>query len=344
MSREFTVGLSHDFVSAGGATSWGDIGLDELTAAGVRWEFLSPDTGELDPGAVDGYDAVLFSAPAVTARSVSGFQPPLLLARFGVGLDEVDLDACSRAGVAVTITPDGARRAVATAALALILAVSHNLTGKDRLARTGGWNERLNLLGRGITGRKVGVFGLGNIAAELFTLLAPFGTINLATDPLKSPQDAAALNVGLVPLPELMRTCDIVVITAALTEQTRGAINAEMLALLARDAVLVNVSRGPIVDTDALAEALRTGRLRAAGLDVTEPEPLEHDHPLLSLPNVTLTAHSLAWTDEMAIGNGRSAIRAILDVRAGRAPTYLANPGVLMHERLRRFITTEAVS
>jgi phosphoglycerate dehydrogenase-like enzyme len=104
----------------------------------------------------------------------------------------------------------------------------------------------------------------------------------------------------------------------------------------------VNVARGPIVDTDALVHALVSGRLAAAGLDVTDPEPLPPGHPLLTLQNVTLAPHSLAWTDEMALGNGRSAIRSILAVRAGRTPAYLANPEVLHHHRLKMLVRDEA--
>ena len=342
MPAEFTVGLSHDFVTADGATSWGDIGLGALTAAGVRWNFLPPDHGELDPEVLNGYDAVLFGAPAVTARSVSGAHPPLLLARFGVGLDEVDLDACTQAGVGVTITPDGARRPVAAAALALILAASHNLLAKDRIVREGRWAERARLMGRGLAGRRVGVFGLGNVAIELFGLLAPFGTEHLATDPLRTAEQAAELGVRLVSLPELMAQSDVVVITAALTPQTRHAVDAAMLELVSPGTVLINVARGAIVDTDALVHALAHGRLGAAGLDVTDPEPLPSGHPLLGLPNVTLAPHSLAWTDEMALGNGRSAIRSILAVRDGRAPAYLANRDVLRHDRLKRLRREEA--
>ena len=342
MPGAFTVGLSHDFVDADRATSWGDIGLAELTAAGVPWGFLPPDGGELDPDLVDGYDAVLFGAPSITARTVSGAHPPLLLARFGVGLDAVDLEACTQAGVGVTITPDGARRPVAAAALALILAASHNLLGKDRIVREGRWEERARLMGRGLAGRRVGVFGLGNVAVELFALLAPFGTENLATDPLRTAEQAAELGVRLVSLPELMARSDVIVITAALTAQTRHAVDAAMLELARPGTVLVNVARGAIVDTDALVEALARGHLGAAGLDVTDPEPLPPDHPLLSLPNVTLAPHSLAWTDEMALGNGRSAIRSILAVRDGRVPAYLANPEVLHHHRLERLRREEA--
>jgi len=181
----------------------------------------------------------------------------------------------------------------------------------------------------------VGTIGFGNVAVELFGLLSPFATENYAADPHRSAQDTSAHGVTLVGLDELLRTCDIVVITAALTPGTHGLIDRERLGLMRPDAVLINVARGPIIDTGALAEALASGRIAGAGLDVFDPEPLPAGHPLLGLPNVVLSPHALAWTDEMALGNGRSAIGAILAVERGERPAHLANPAVLDHERFR---------
>jgi phosphoglycerate dehydrogenase-like enzyme len=332
----FKVGVSHDLYSATGPTSWGDIGLGGLTEAGIDWEFLPEDDGFLRADAVDGHDAILFAAPAVTAATVSGARPPRLFARFGVGLDTVDLPACTSAGSAVTITPDGARRAVATAALTLILAVNHRLLNKHQLVVTGRWQDKQALMGRGLTGRTVGTIGLGNIALELFDLLAPFRTVNLSYDPHR-PADQAPRGVELVELDELLTRCDVLVVTAALTPDTHHLLDTARLALLPAHAIVVNVARGPIINTAALTEALQSGRLAGAGLDVFDPEPLPADHPLTSLDSVVLSPHALAWTDEMAAGNGASAIRAIIAVRDGVPPDHLANPEVLQHPRFAGF-------
>ncbi len=336
----FRVGLSHDLYSPSAQTSWGDIELGLLDAAGVAWEFLPPDNGILAAADVNGFDAILFAAPSVTAATLDGTAPPQLFARFGVGLDAVDLTACTLAGAAVTITPDGAKRAVATAALALILAVDHHLIGKHRLVEQGRWQDKAQLMGRGLTGKTVATVGLGNVALELFELLRPFHTVNLASDPRRSGALASSHGVELADLADVLRRCDILVITAALSEETRHLINAERLALMKPDAIIVNVARGPIVDTDALVDSLRSGRLAGAGLDVFEAEPLPIDHPLIGLPRVVLSPHALAWTDEMARGNGASAIRSILAVRSGQRPEYLANPEVLQHDRFRGFATS----
>lgn len=329
----FRVGLSADLRPPAGSdlpTSWGDIGLDALVAAGAELTFLEPDDGVLTAAHVDGYDAVLFAAPGITAETVSGPNPPRHLARFGVGLDAVDVEACTRAGVAVTITPDGARRAVATAALTLVLSVLQNVAAKDAVVRHGDWSDRLSLMGRGLTGLTVMTIGLGNVAGELFGLLAPFGTTNLAFDPHRPPHTLGDLDVSLVDLEDGLRRADVVVVTAALTPETHHLLDAARLALLPRGAVVVNVARGPIVETDALVEALRSGHLGGAGLDVFEVEPLPADHPLTSLPRVVLTPHAIAWTTEMARSNGDSCVRAILAVREGRTPDFLADRSVVV--------------
>ncbi|MEV6001495.1 NAD(P)-dependent oxidoreductase [Streptomyces griseomycini] len=338
--RTFRVGVSRDFLDADGRNVWGDIRLSGLEQAGVDWHYLPRLTDELRAEDVDGLDAVLFAAPAVTARTFKGaVRPPLLFARFGVGYDTVDLDACTRNGTLVTLTPDGARRPVATAALALLLAVLHNLVAKDRLVRQGRWAEKEQWMGQGLTGRCIGLLGLGNTARELVGLLRPFGVEIIAYDPYCPPGTAARLGVRLADADTVMAEADAVMVMAALTEETHHLVDARRLALMKPSAVLVNVARGPIVDEAALIAALRAGRPRAAGLDVFETEPPDPGNPLLAMENVTLSPHALAWTDEMAAGNGGSAVQAILDVACGRAPRFVVNRDALdlatVQERLK---------
>ncbi|CAM5299645.1 NAD(P)-dependent oxidoreductase [Streptomyces aurantiogriseus] len=331
----FTVGVSRDFLDAEGHNVWGDIRLGELDAAGVDWQYLPRDCGELLAEDIDGLDAVLFAAPTVTARTFEGVsRPPLLLARFGVGYDTVDLDACTRHGVLVTITPDGARRPVATAALTLLLAVLHNVTAKDRLVREGRWSEKERWMGLGLTGRRVGLLGLGNTARDLVGLLRPFEVEVLAYDPYCPPQTAREFGVRLADTDAVMAEADAVIVMCTLTEETRHLVDARRLSLMKPSAVLLNVARGPIVDETALIDALRAGRIRGAGLDVFEAEPPGLDNPLLSMDNVVLSPHSLAWTDEMSAGNGGSAVRAVLDVATGRLPRFVVNRDVLGHPGL----------
>jgi phosphoglycerate dehydrogenase-like enzyme len=327
VSGQFRVGISRDFLTSDGRIGFGDIGLDALDAdPAVSYEFLTEHAAELPASAVAGYDALLLLAPRITAGTLRGNGRLKLIARFGVGYDSIDIGACTRAGVLVTITPDGVRRPVAAAALTFILALAHRLLDKDRLTREGRFADRISYLGMGLTGRTLGTVGCGNTARELFTLAAPLGMRHIASDPYADPQAAAAAGIELVSLDALLRAADVVCVMCALTPDTRRLLDGDRLRLMKPTAYLVNVARGPIVDTGALVAALRDDAIAGAALDVFDPEPLPAGHPLLHLPNVLLAPHSLCWTDEMARGNGRSACEAILDVAHGRLPRHPVNP------------------
>lgn len=325
----FRVGVSRDFLD-GDRNVWGDIGLARLDAAGVPWQYLPGDVAAFSPHDLAPYDGVLFAGPAVPASAFADDVPrPAVLARFGVGYDTVDLAACTAHGVAVTINPDGARRPVATATLAMLLAVLHNLVAKDRLVREHKWAERTNLMGTGLNGLTIGLVGVGNTGGEFVRLLAPFDVTIIGNDPFCPPERAAELGVRLVGRDELAATADAVVIMAALTHDTFHAVDAAFLAAMKPSAVVINMARGPIVDEQALIGALTSGGIRAAGLDVFESEP--QTSGIERLPNVTLAPHSIAWTSEMSLGNGNSCIDALLAVAAGQAPRFVVNRDVLTH-------------
>ena len=329
----FRVGVSRDFLD-GDRNVWGDIGLSRLDRPDVAWEYLPDDVPTFLPEHLASYDGVLFAAPSITAESFAASVPrPLLLARFGVGYDTVDLAACTSNAVAMTITPDGARKSVATATLTLLLAVLHNLVAKDRLVREDRWPERTNLMGTGLNGLTVGMFGVGNTGGEFLRMVAPFDVTLIGHDPFCPPERAAALGVRLVDRAELAAASDAIVIMAALTPDTRHAVDQDFLAAMKPSAVLINMARGPIVDEAALIDALSTGSIRAAGLDVFESEP--QTSGIEKLPNVTLAPHSLAWTSEMSRGNGNSCVDALLAVAAGRPPRFVVNRDVLESPEFR---------
>lgn len=329
---EFRVGLTRDFRAPDGSIGWGDIGLDALaTAPGVGWEFLPSDDAVLPASVADEYDALIVLTPRVAALPAD---PRLrIVARFGVGYDNVDVGACTEAGVLVTITPDGVRRPVAVSALALTLAVTHRMLEKDALVRTGRWHEKLDYMGVGLTGRTLGLIGWGNIGREVSHVFAPLQMRQLAADPFADGAAARAAGVELVELPELLMNADVVIVTCALTDATHHLLDAPTLALMKPSAYLVNVARGPIVDQRALTEALSASWIAGAALDVFDPEPPAPDDPLLALDNVLLSPHAVAWTDELALGNGSSAVQAVLDVAAGRRPQHVVNVEALAHPR-----------
>lgn len=343
MPGQFRVGVTRDFLGPDGCITFGDIGLSLLDQNPiVSWEFLAEDTAELCPDQVRDYDALLVLAPRVTAATLEQGERLAVVARFGVGYDSIDVPACTRHGVLLTITPDGVRRPVAAAAMAFLLSLSHKLLIKDRLTRQGRWSEKLNHMGMGLTGRTLGVIGLGSIGQELCGLASPFGLRLVAFDPYVDPDVAVRTGVERMSLENLLRESDYVCVCCALTPETRHLIDAERIALMKPTAYVINVARGPIIDQAALTAALRTGAIQGAGLDVFETEPVDPQDPILALDNVILAPHALCWTDECFHGNGISACASILEVASGRIPGPIVNRDVIDHplliEKLRRIV------
>ena len=329
----FRIGLTRDFLKPDGSIGFGDIGLSLFdTAPNVTWEFLAEHTPTLSPQQIAGFDGLLVLAPQVTAATLAGADRLSVIARFGVGYDNVDVPACTAAGVMLTITPDGVRRPVAVSAITLLLALSHKLLIKDRLTRAGRWAEKLNHMGQGVKGRTLGILGVGNIGREIFQLAAPFEMRHLGYDPfLKTP----VAGVDLVSLETLLEESDYLIVSCALTPETHHLLNADRLALMKSNAYLINVARGPIIDQVALTAALTEQRIAGAGLDVFAVEPIPPNDPLLALENVIVSPHGICWTDECFQGIGRSACQSLIDVAAGRTPTNLVNRDVLNNPRLR---------
>ena len=337
MPDPFRVGITRDFLKPDGTVGFGDIGLDLLDGESqIQREFL-PDYGsELPAEVARQFDALLVLAPKVTAVTLEGGQRLALVARFGVGYDNVDVAACTRNHVLLTITPSGVRRPVAVSALTLLLALSHKLLAKDRITREGRWHEKLNFMGVGLTGRTLGLIGLGNIGREILRVVAPLEMRSVAFDPFVSPDVAQASGVEMLGLETLLEQSDFVCICCALTPDTHHLLNRQRLARMKPSAFLINVARGPIVDQSALTEVLIGRRIAGAALDVFEKEPIDADDPLLKLDNVVLSPHALCWTDELSRGNGRAACRSILDVAAGRVPQDIVNRDVLAQEPLQQ--------
>ena len=334
---EFRIGVTRDFLNAEGELVFGDIGLSTLESLpGMSVEFL-PDYGSELPATIGrDFDALLVLSPRVTANTLSACDRLTIISRFGVGYDNVDVDACTASDVLLTITPDGVRRPVAVSALAMLMALSHRILAKDRLTREGRWNEKLNYMGVGLTGRTLGLIGFGNIGQEIAKITVPLELRMIAHDPYAPPETAKALGVQLLSLNQLLSEADFVCICCALTADTRHLLNASRLALMKPTAFLINVSRGPIVDQTALTEILCKRLIAGAALDVFEKEPIDPNDPLLELDTVLLSPHAICWTDELFRGNGAAACRSIQDVANGNIPNVVVNRGVIDRPRMKQ--------
>ncbi|MDQ2683875.1 MAG: dehydrogenase, partial [Chloroflexota bacterium] len=208
----FRVGYTRDFLNAKGDVGWGDIALGRFEGVpGVEVSFLPVDERIVTPENAANFDALGVLAPRITAELVDNSPRLALVARFGVGYDTVDIDACTRNGVAVTITPDGVRRPMAATAMTLLLALSHRVIEKDRITRQGRWADKLDYMGYGVTGRTLGLIGFGNIARDVVHLASHWGMRMVAFDPYVTQEQAAAINVDLVDLDTLLTEADYIV-------------------------------------------------------------------------------------------------------------------------------------
>jgi len=330
----FRVGITRDIRRTDGLLSFAPVvsRLELLEVPGLECEFLSEDLRPLTPDLLRDLDGLYHFSSPVTAASLEGVERLVLLARHGVGLDFVDLAACTERAIAVTITPDGVTRPMASAAATLVLALAHRLPERDRALRRGDWGDgRFAPIGTALTDRTIGLVGYGRIGRELVRLLAPWRPRIAVTTRHALDEDG----IGWLPLDDLLAASDIVVVACPLTEETRGLIDARRLGLMRPGALFVNVARGGIVDQAALVAALREGHLAGAGVDVVDPEPLPPDDPLFSLPNVIGAPHSLGYTDELVRGCVEHACAALLTAARGEVPVNVANPDVLDDARFR---------
>ncbi len=314
-----------------GALAFPDIGLPLLDAIpAIHHEFVADYNAEYKPEQLRDYDVLISLKPRITAQSLVGVNRLAAIGRCGVGYDNVDLEACTRNDIAVYITPAGVVRPVAEAIVLFVLALSHNLVLKDRLLRRGEWRESTSQLGREPRDRVVGTIGLGNIASEALRLLRPFGVARfLAFDPYVPEGKGSATGAEMTTLDDLLEQSDYVLVNCPLTANTRGLIGDRELGLMKPTAVLINTARGPIVNESALIRALESRKIRGAGLDVFEAEPLPSSSPLLQMDNVILTSHSVAWTEELFRDMGRIDCEGALAIMRGEVPGSVVNKNVL---------------
>jgi phosphoglycerate dehydrogenase-like enzyme len=327
---DFKVALTADFYGTDGKPKYKNLGLDTLSQTpGVSQQVLKELKRPIAADQLSGMNGVVVLTPSVTSETVAKADDLLVIARFGVGYDAVDVAACTKADVLVTITTGAVDRPVAEAALGWMIALSHNMRAKDRLLREGKWDDRSNFMGRELRDRTLGVVGLGGIARELIRLLSVFGMKPpLAFDPMVDPEAAKKLGVELVDLNTLMARSDFVSLHCPLTPQTKGLIGAKQLALMKPEAYLLNTARGGIVDENALYDALAKGHIAGAALDCFDVEPVTAPNRFAALDTVLLAPHAIAWTDELFRDIGRTASQGILDLVHGKRPRGVVNPQV----------------
>ncbi len=255
-----------------------------------------------------------------------------VVVRRGVGYENIDVGEATRRGVAVAVCPANVPT-IADVAFGLIMCAARKFPQAHNFVRTRQWIEgggwvAFKFMGQDVHHSTLGIIGLGRIGQEVAKRALGFDMKVLYYDAVRRPELEAKMGITFTPLEELLRSADFVSINCALNESTRNLINENTLGLMKKTAILINTSRGPTVDLDALYRALKDGLLAGAGLDVFEPEPVPIDHPILSLDNVVFTPHLGSSTMGTRVRMAEMAARSVVRVLLGEEPEYLLNPEV----------------
>jgi len=301
-------------------------------------EVLTPFTAPLAEvlGMLPGVHGVILCAGLTMGAAEMDLAQQLeVIGRHGAGLDIVDVEAASQRGIPVVFTPYGPTESTAEHALTLMLATARRLSQLDRAVREGNFHIRNRVVGRELEGKVLGVVGFGRIGQRVAEMCREALHMSVyAYDPYLSPEEIR--DRGATPAEDLMELAalvDILTIHTPLNHETYRLINRDVIQTMKPGAILINTSRGAVMDEAALIEALQRGHLGGAGLDVFDPEPPAPDNPLFQLDQVVLTPHLSSFTDEGRRRMGLSVAEDVLSVLRGEKPAALANPEVWSHRR-----------
>ena len=267
--------------------------------------------------------AILARMGVVTRRVIESAPQLRIIARHGIGVDAVDLDAATEYGIPVTTTGSINAGAVAEYVFAMLLGLARKIPEAHESMRRGVWS-RENLIGYELAGKTMGIIGLGAIGTFVARQALGFRMKVIAQDPASRPP--ADLDIEMTDREDLLRRSDVVSLHMRLTEDTRRTLDATSIAKLKPGVLVVNTARGELIDEAALIDGLRSGHIGGAAIDVYEQEPLPVDSPLRSMPNVLLSPHVAAQTEESRKLVAIAAAEAILEAIAGRRPKYVYNP------------------
>jgi len=293
-----------------------------------------PLKAELLSQIIHEYDAIVAGLDEYTAPVLEKAEKLKILARHGVGVDNVDMKKATELGIIVTYTPSANAISVAEHTFALILSLVKKIVQLDESVKTGEW-ARAKELGSELHGKFLGIIGLGKIGSTVAQLAKAFGMTVIVYDPYVKEEYAERLGVKLLTLENLLQISDIVSIHAPYTNETHHIIGARELSMMKKEAYIINTARGGLIDEKALIAALRNKVIAGAALDVFENEPPPPNYELLKMDNVIVTPHSAAHTRESV---SRMTEMVTVDIEAvlrGERPKYVANPEVLSRDSLR---------
>jgi D-3-phosphoglycerate dehydrogenase / 2-oxoglutarate reductase len=315
--------------------------MDLLKEAGCEVVFSPDPKPETVLPLMKGVQGIVLRTGIRMTRELMNHADDLrVISRTGAGVDNVDVQAATEMGILVTCVPGANTRTVAEHALALILALMKQIPLMDHAVRQGHFGIRFKNLPRDLTGKTLGLAGLGRIGSELARIChSAFGMPVLAHDPYLTPEARLAFKgwIEFCDMERLFKESDIISIHIPFSPATQRLIGARELGWMKRDAFLINTSRGGVLDETALIQCLKERRIAGASLDVFAHEPLEKDNPLIEMDHVILTPHTAALTRECVLRLALEAVQATIAVLEGRRPEGMVNPEVLKQPRWQGF-------
>jgi D-3-phosphoglycerate dehydrogenase / 2-oxoglutarate reductase len=280
-------------------------------------------------------DGLLVTYAKVPAQIIEQLARCKIIARFGIGVDNVDIDAATRAGIIVTNVPEYCEDEVSDHAMAMLLTLIRKIPFANKRAHAGKWEMTAVIPIHRLRGRVLGLVGFGKIPKLVATKAQAFGLQVQTYDPYLTAETTTKFNVKLVTLPELLSTSDYISVHTPLTPETNRMFNADAFRQMKRGALLVNTARGPLVDVEALVDALEAGQLAGAALDVLPQEPPAPGLRLLGRDDVILTPHTGFYSEESMVDLQTKAAQQVALVLSGKEPRYPINLKQLQSQKKR---------
>ncbi len=277
-----------------------------------------------------GCSGILIRVAKITKEIMDAVPTLKVVAKHGIGVDNIDVAAATERGILVVNAPFSNINAVAEHTVTLMLAASKHLVMLDQTTRDGKFAKRNQYVLTELKGKTIGLVGLGKIAKLVAKKLSAWDVELIGSDPFVSTEQAAEAGIKLVSFEEVLERADFVSLHTPLTAETHKMMSTEQLAKMKPSAVLINASRGPVVDEAALVQALKDGSIAGAALDVFDPEPPSVDNPLFALDNVIVSPHNAALTDMALVAMAMDSATGIVDYLTGKTPACPVNREVLV--------------
>lgn len=283
-------------------------------------------------------DAIMTVGGKFTKEAVNGLERCKVIARYGVGVDNVDLDAATEKGIVVTYVPVYCQEEVATLAVTLMLACERRILIADKTVKNGNWAGTVKMVNgaRSLKGKVFGLLGFGAIAREVVPLIKPLGVRIIAYDPYINQDFCRELGVEAVEFDEIIETADYISLHVPLLPSTIHMLGAKEFKKMKDTTIVINTGRGALIDQKALTAAVKSGEIAGAGLDVLEFEPPDYEDEIFRMDSIITTGHIGAATEEALVRLRCHVAESVVDVLSGRMPKAVANPRVLKQIKLKQ--------